>query len=296
MRFPLALTLALSLVTAPQIATAEEFVSPDILILGDSQIPFGSGPVFLDFFQNIKTHCAPTPAQQRDLDRLDDTKVAVIGVRSTSLHSWTARSGKAKGAVCDVDPKWKVNAGTFGYINRTGNKYAQIGHGEPYQFCEKGQSPFEAMFAPDYYAPKLLLMSFLGNSTSRWGGSREKALEDVQNMMAQVPAGTPCIFMTTSPSYSKKVTDKRLKAQENVKWAFEVAGASCTFVEGSTERTIAANQGNSSHFRRTKSGKVKDIYHPNERAARKFFSAEMDNICNAIFTQIAPVRTASNGD
>lgn len=270
-------------------AQAEPFVSPDILILGDSQIPFGSGPVFLDFFENIKNHCSPTPKQQTDLAQLDQMKVAVIGVRSSSLHSWTARKGAAKGSICDVDPKWKVNAGTYGFINRTGNKYAQIGRGAPYQFCKKDHSPFEAMFSDDYYAPKLLLMSFLGNATGRWAGSREKALQDVQSMMSQLPEGTPCIFMTTSPSYSKKVTDKRLKAQANIKWAFEEAGASCSFLEGSTAQTIAANQGNPSHFRRTKSGKVKDIFHPNERAARKFFSIEMDNICNAIFTQVATI-------
>ncbi|QUJ75201.1 SGNH/GDSL hydrolase family protein [Sulfitobacter albidus] len=293
MRLPAALTLALSLFVTP-LAAQEDFVSPDILILGDSQIPFGSGPVFLDFFKNIKTNCAPTRAQQNALAHIDAMKVAVIGVRSTSLHSWTARAGRAKGAVCDVDPKWKVNAGTYGIINRTGNKYAQIGRGRPYQFCQRGQSPFEAMFAPDYYAPKLLLMSFLGNSSGRWADSRERALADVQDMMEQVPPGTPCIFMTTSPSFSKKVTDRRLKAQENIKWAFEISGASCSFVEGATARTIAANQGNRSHFRRAKSGKVKDIYHPNERAARKFFSAEMDNICAAVLTQLSPVVLASN--
>lgn len=293
MRLSFALTLALCALTAAPLKAAEPFTSPDILILGDSQIPFGSGPVFLDFFENIKTRCATDATQAKNLTHIDTMKVAVIGVRSTSLHSWTARSGKAKGAVCDVDPKWRVNAGTFGFINRTGNKYAQIGRGAPYQFCTQGKSPFEAMFKTDYYAPKLLLMSFLGNSTSRWGDSREAALEDVRNMMAQVPQGTPCIFMTTSPSYSKKVTDKRLKAQENIKWAFREAGAACTFVEGATDQTIAANTGNPNHFRRSKSGKVKDIYHPNERAARKFFSIEMDNICNAVLSELAPMRSAS---
>lgn len=271
---------------APAAAQAEQFVSPDIVILGDSQIPFGSGPAFLDFFENIKTHCPPNARQQQDLQKLGEMKVAVIGVRSTSLHSWTARSGASKGSICNVDPKWKVNAGTFGVINNTGNKYAQIGRGRPYQFCKSGQSAFEAMFADGYYAPKLLLMSFLGNSTGRWGESREQALTDVKKTMAQLPEGTPCIFMTTSPSYSKKVTQKRLKAQANIKWAFEEAGANCTFIEGSTSRTIAANQGNSRHFRRTKSGKVKDIFHPNERAARKFFSIEKGNICNAIYSEI----------
>ena len=267
-------------------ASAEPFVSPDIVILGDSQIPFGSGPVFLEFFENIKRHCPPTPKQKQALATLGDMNVAVIGVRSTSLHSWTARMGGAKGAICDVDPKWKVNAGAYGFINRTGNKYAQIGKGRPYQFCQKGKSAFEAMFAPNYYQPKLLLLSFLGNSTKRWGNSREKALTDVKAMMSQIPSGTPCIFMTTAPSYSKKVTERRLKAQANIKWAFQETGAACTFVPGATPQTVAANQGNKHYFRVSKSGKVKDPFHPKERGAKNFFAIEMGNICDAIYTEI----------
>lgn len=277
-----------ALALAPQPAQASDpFVSPDIVILGDSQIPFGSGPAFLNFFENIKGHCPPTAEQAKDLKTLGDMNVAVIGVRSTSLHSWTARKGRSKRAICDVDPKWKVNAGTYGFINRTGNKYAQIGRGASYQFCEKGKSAFEAMFAPDYYQPRLLLMSFLGNATSRWAGSREKALEDVRNTMAQIPHGTPCIFMTTAPPYSKKIADRRLRAQANIKWAFEEADAACSFVEGATPETVAANLGNKNHFRHTKSGRVKDPFHPNERAAKNFFTVEMDDICHAIYTELS---------
>ena len=280
------LVLAASLLTAP-LAQAEQFVSPDILVLGDSQIPFGSGPVFLEFFENLKSHCPPKPEHEAALAEIDDMKVAVIGVRSTSIHSWTARSGRGKGAICNVDKKWKVNAGTFGFINQTGSKYKQMGRGQPYQFCQSGKSAFEAMFRPDYYQPKLLLMSFLGNSTKRWGESREKALEDVEKLMSQIPEGTPCIFMTTAPPYSKKIVDRRLKAQANIKWAFEQTPGSCTFLEGATSETVAANKGNKSHFRQTKSGRVKDPFHPNERAARQFFKLEMAQICNAIYTEIS---------
>ncbi len=280
-----ALALTASLFAAPM-AHSDPFVSPDILVLGDSQIPFGSGPVFLDFFENLKSHCPPKPHQEVALAQIDDMKVAVIGVRSTSLHSWTARKGGGKSAICKVDRKWKVNAGTFGFINQTGNKYKQMGQGKPYQFCQKGKSAFEAMFRPDYYQPKLLLMSFLGNSTKRWGSSREKALEDVKKLMAQIPEGTPCIFMTTAPPYSKKIVDRRLKAQANIKWAFEQTGGSCTFLEGATPETVAANKGNKHYFRRNKSGRVKDPYHPNERAAKNFFQIRMGKICNAIYDEI----------
>ena len=269
-----------------QNSQAEDFHSPDILVLGDSQISFGSGPAFLEFFTDIKQHCTPDDARKKNLAKLGEMKVAVIGVRSTSLHSWTARSGKAKGKVCDVDPTWNVNAGSYGFVNMTSNKFVQIGQGSQYQFCERGRSPFEAMFRDGYYQPKLLLMSFLGNSARRWADSKEKAVADVRKMMQQVPPDIPCIFMTTAPSYSEKVVKLRLRAQENLRQAFTETGSRCSFVPGSTPKTVAANQGNKHYFRLNKDGMVKDPYHPNREAAKNFFALEMDGICNAIFEQV----------
>jgi hypothetical protein len=271
--------------------TAEEFRSPDIVVLGDSQLSFGSGPVFLDFFQNIESHCQPDARQARDLEQLGDKSVAVIGVRSTSLRSWVARKGRAKGRVCDVDKKWRVNAGTFGSVNTTKNKYVQIGQGKQYQFCKHGQSPFEAMFADEYYKPKLLIMSFLGNSAKRWATDKEAAFKDVADTMAQLPEGMPCIFMTSAPSYHKKTVDLRLKAQQNIKAAFKQSGSRCSFVEGFTPETIAANQGNKLYFRRNSSGKVKDPFHPNEKAAKNFFMVRTNDICEAVYGQLAPQST-----
>ena len=280
----LALTTCLAL---PAFATEDtSFRSPTVLVLGDSQIPFGSGPVFLEFFENILVHCPPELIEAMELKPLADRNVAVIGVRSTSLHSWTARDGRAKGAICDVDPKWKVNAGTYGSINTTGNKYKQIGQGAAYQFCEDGQSAFEAMFRDGYYAPKLVVMNFLGNSSKRWAESYDAALDDVRKMNAQLPQGTACIFMTTAPAYSKKITDRRLKAQANVERAFAETGSSCAFVAGLTEATVMANEGNAAHFRRNKAGRVKDPYHPNARAAAVFFKLRMADLCDAIHAKL----------
>ena len=138
----------------------------------------------------------------------------------------------------------------------------------------------------DYYDPKLLLMSFLGNSARRWADSPEAAISDVQEMMRQLPPSMPCIFMTTAPAYSAKIVDLRLRAQKNLMSAFEKTGSRCTFVPGATPETVAANQGNKHYFRLNKSGMVKDPYHPNQRAAENFFALEMDGICNAIFDQI----------
>jgi len=266
--------------------SANKFKSPDILVLGDSQFTFGSGPSFLDFFQNIKSKCSPNAAQMGKLKKLGDMSVAVIGVRSSSLPSWTARSGKGKGAVCDVDPKWKVNAGSYGTVNKTKNIYIQIGNGPQYQFCKKKLSPFEALFKDKYYDPKLLVMSFLGNSSAGWANSPEMALNDVQKTMAQLPDDLPCIFITSAPAYNKKTNDVRVRAQSNLKKAFQESGSRCSFVEGLTPKTIAANLGVKQHFRRKKSGEVKDPYHPNKKAAKKFFAIEKNNICAAIFTQI----------
>ncbi len=267
--------------------SAEKFESPDILILGDSQFTFGSGPSFLDFFQNIKSKCSPSKKQARDLKKLGDMSVAVIGVRSSSLPSWTARSKSGKAAVCDIDLKWKVNAGSYGTVNKTKNVYIQIGKGPQYQFCKKKISPFEAMFEDKYYDPKLLVMSFLGNSSAGWAKNPKMALNDVQKTMAQLPDDMPCIFITSAPSFNKKTNKVRVRAQKNLKKAFQKSGSHCSFVEGLTPQTIAANLGVKNHFRRNKSGTVKDPYHPNKRAAKKFFKIEKNAICKAIFTQVS---------
>lgn len=287
-RVTLAVASLLFLIPTPEIFAAE-FKSPDILVLGDSQLSFGSGPVFLDFFQDIKAHCSPNNAQKRLLKKLGEMSVGIIGVRSTSLHSWAAKTGRAKGRICDVDPKWKVNAGVYGIVKRTKNKYVQIGQRDPYRFCVKGRSAFQAMFHNRYYDPKLLIMSFLGNSDQRWAKNKKATKADVERTMRQIPTHIPCIFMTTAPSYKKKIVDLRLKAQENVREAFAESGSRCSFVAGHTPETVKANLGNKRYFRLNKSGSVKDPFHPNGKAARKFFSIEMNDICSAIFQQLASV-------
>ncbi|MEP1208912.1 MAG: hypothetical protein ABJM29_13800 [Rhizobiaceae bacterium] len=272
--------------------TKTKFKSPDILVLGDSQLAFGSGPAFLNFFSDIKNRCKPNDSETRSLQKLGNMSVGIIGVRSTSLGSWTTRKGKLKDKVCKVDRKWNANAATFGILNSTRNKYVQIGRGKAYQFCEKGKSPFEAMFAKKYYAPKLLILSFLGNSAHRWAGNRKSAFRDVEKTMMQIPENLPCIFMTTAPTYKKKTVDLRMRAQQNVKYAFMKNSSRCSFVEGFTKQTVAANLGNKKHFRRRKSGKVKDPYHPNRKAAEKFLSVGMDRICRAVFDQLKDMRQA----
>ena len=268
-------------------AQAEDY-RPDILVLGDSQLSFGSGPVFLDFFQNLSENCGVDALADTSGDIVAEDRVAVIGVRSTSLHSWVAKSGRSKGSVCWVDKKWNANAGSYGTVNNTKNKYVQIGRGEQYQFCNKGSSPFQAMFKDGYYDPKLLVMSFLGNAAQRWAFNKESAIKDVRATMDQLPPDLACVFMTSAPSYRKKSVNLRRKAQENLKAAFAETGHRCSFVDGFTDQTIAANQGNASHFRRKKNGRVKDPFHPNQRAARKFFELQKPHLCRAVLEQLTP--------
>ncbi|MEP3265649.1 MAG: hypothetical protein ABJN78_07825 [Hyphomicrobiales bacterium] len=282
----LLVSASLLLLASTPVFSADKFTSPDIFIIGDSQLSFGAGPVFLDFFQNIKAHCDPNLVQIDDLKSLGEMSVGVIGVRSTSLHSWSAKTGRAKGTICNVDRKWKVNASVYGIIKRSKAKYVQIGQGAAYDFCKSEKSAFESMFRDNYYNPKLLIMSFLGNSAHRWAQNPKTTKRDVERTMKQIPDDLPCIFMTTAPAYKKKTVDLRWRAQKNVKKAFEEVGSRCSFVEGHTPETVKANLGNKSYFRLNKAGRVKDPFHPNQKAARHFFAIETKEICSAVFKQV----------
>lgn len=280
------ITLGVHSISLPTLA-ADKFQQPDILVLGDSQITFGSGPAYLRFFKNLSSYCNPDQKQSEYLEKLGHSTVGVIGVRSSTLSSWTARTNKNKAKVCGVDPKWNINAGAYGIINRTRKEYVQIGRGTQFQFCKKNTSPFEAVFQKENYAPKLLVLSFMGNSAKDWSAHPNIALRDVQKTFRQLPDDLPCIYLTTAPSYTQKSVDIRVKAQENLKKAFVKGDGKCSFVEGISTKTIAANLGNKRHFRRKKSGAVKDPYHPNKRGARKFFSLTKHSICTAVFEQLA---------
>jgi hypothetical protein len=271
-----ALMAGFMLISTPTPSLAEANGAPGILVLGDSQLTFGSGAAFVDLFQNMAGSCGIKK----------DTSVGVIGVRSSTLTAWTGISRKTKSAICDVDPKWNANAGAYGSLSQGKNPYIQIGRGDQFQFCKAGVSPLQSVFNKGYYAPDLVVMFLLGNATDRWAGSAQAAKADVQALIADLPANQPCIFMTTAPPYGKSVVKQRLKAQQNIERAFAQSGRQCSFVRGFTTETIAANQGNAQHFRRSKSDKVRDPYHPTEQAARAFLKLERDALCSAARTQL----------
>ena len=277
---PVAMTFVAAVISLCQglEAHAETPGSPDILVLGDSQLSFGAGTAFVDLLGGLKGSCGLAP----------DTSVGVIGVRSSTLQSWTSTGKSAKSAICDVDPKWKVNAGVYGTLSQGENPYVQIGRGGQFQFCSPERSPLEAVFHDGYYRPKLLIMFLMGNATERWAASPEAAQQDVRSFLADLPKGQPCIFMTSAPPYGEKAVRLRMKAQDNIEAAFARVGAKCSFVPGFTEATVKENLGNEANFRRKGSGKVKDPYHPTEAAARKFMRLQRKALCKAIATELAP--------
>ena len=257
-------------------AMAEVRGSPDILVLGDLQLSFGAGKAFVDLLDEIKGDCG--------LART--TTVGVIGVRSSSLQSWTSRGKAGKGAICDVDPKWRVNAGVYGTLSQGKNPYIQIGHGDQFQFCSAKRSPLETMFHEGYYRPKLLIMFLMGNSTERWAGSKDAALQDVRAFLSDLPPDLPCIFMTSAPPYREKLVRLREQAQDNIEAAFDKTGSRCSFVPGFTPETVKQNLGNAANFRRDPSGKVKDPHHPTEAAAHKFMALQRHSLCDAIAAEL----------
>jgi hypothetical protein len=256
--------------------SAEVRGSPDILVLGDSQLSFGAGVAFVELFAGMRGECGLG----------QDATVGVIGVRSSTLQSWTSTGKSAKSAICDVDPKWKVNAGVYGTLSQGENPYVQIGRGDQFQFCSPERSPLEAVFHDGYYQPDLVLMFLMGNATERWAESPEAALQDVRSFLADLPKGQPCIFMTSAPPYGEKSVRMRQKAQDNIEAAFAKAGRQCSFVPGFTPETVAENMGNAKNFRRKDSGKVKDPYHPTEAAARKFMALQRGALCKAVALQL----------
>ena len=251
-------------------------LAPDVLILGDSQLTFGAAEAFLDELGALAGKCG--------LDA--DATTGIIGVRSSAITSWTGTTKSAKRAICDIDPKWNVNAGAYGTLSQGKNPYIQIGKGVQFQFCRPGMSPLEALFADGYYAPDLVIFFMMGNAADRWAGDPAAALQDVRALMANLSPDQPCIFMTSAPPYKEKAVKKRQQAQENIKAAFARAGGRCTFVPGLTAETIAENQGNAANFRRNGSGKVKDPNHPTEAAARRFLALRRATLCNAIGLQL----------
>jgi len=258
---------------------------PDVLVLGDSQISFGAGRVYNEFFSDLENRCRPYDTFGRGVPGLQSASVASLGVRSTGLHSWVATDEPTKKTICEVDKKFGVNAGVYGVGGNPDRKFVQIGKGPHYQFCTKDRSPFQELFGGGYYAPDLFVMAFLGNASERWSDHPTAASRDATLTLSQLPRNMPCIFMTTVPVHGAKVNAQRSRAQANIKAAFDRLGR-CSFVEGFTPSVISEIEGNAKYFSQRDNGTVKDPFHPKPSAVRRFIDLNTPQLCRAVFEQL----------
>jgi hypothetical protein len=275
---------ALAMAIWPLQATAQD--AADVLILGDSQISFGAGKAYLDFFKNLPQNCSNTSLQKAEISKLGARRTLAVGVRSTSLHSWIARSGASKDTICEVDKKYGVNAGAYGIVGQSGRKFIQIGKEPGFDYCTKGQSAFETVFSQQKHTPKLVVLNFLGNAEGRWINNQAAADADVRATFQQIPKDVPCVVLTTAPVFKKATNDRRMQAQNRLKQAIETHGNQCQIVEGFTAQTRNAIEGQSRFFRRNDSGRVTDPHHPNNGATRQFVKLIGPKLCEAIGTEL----------
>ena len=273
--------VALIVVFAPTQILAQS--KTDVLILGDSQISFGAGAVYLDFFENLERNCADVLSREQ-LAKLGKRRTQAVGVRSTSLHSWVARGGAAKNAVCEVDKKYGVNAGVYGIPGQKGRKFIQVGKEKGFQYCRKNKSAFEVAFDNPRAWPKLLILNFLGNAEKRWAESQSAADTDVQQTLKHIPADIPCVFLTTAPVFAEATNSRRMTAQTHLERALKKAGGRCRIVKGMTHQTREAIEGKPQFFRRNKSGKIIDPHHPDQDAIRLFMKSTGPALCEAVST------------
>jgi hypothetical protein len=249
-----------------------------VLVLGDSQISFGAGGAYTAFFGNLARNCGAVPQGYASAD------AAAIGVRSTALHHWTSRNQPDRGTICDVDPTYGVNAGSYG-VTSAGRSYVQIGADPNYPFCPPNKSPLEAVFDVPALTPDLIVLTVLGNATDRWQ-TGTTARSDWQAAATQLPAGKPCIVMTTIPTYEKDENDRRARAQANLARAVDGSG-NCAFVPGITSATRQAIEGNAEFFRTDSTGTVTDSRHPTAASAARFMQIQTPALCAAL-TQVIP--------
>ena len=253
----------------------------DVLVLGDSQISFGAGAAYLDFFAQIDRRCASIVAPKLSR-KLGAGRTVAIGVRSSSLHSWAAREGRHKDTVCKVDETFGVNASMYGANGRKNRQYVQVGQDPGVQFCREDKSALEGVFEDPATDPKLLILAFLGNSAERWANSQRNADRDVQDAIAQLPKHVPCVFLTTVPVFEKETNDLRMQAQTRISQAFEMYGPSCEVVQGFGPHTRDAIEGQPQYFRRDEEGEVVDPLHPGKAASVAFVALNEARLCRAI--------------
>ena len=273
--FAIAFVVLLHLYTAGSTDAASSTSNQDgsarVLILGDSQISFGAGGPYTAFFSSLHKACPGVPAKFRK------ATAAAVGVRSTSLHHWTATTTAKRRPLCDIDKKYGVNAGAYG-ITSSDKTFVQIGQNKAYPFCPSGRPALQA--ALNSQKPDLIVLSFLGNAVERWQ-SEPAARADWTDTEALIPPDTACLVMTTLPSISAKTNAYRLRAQAHLSQSVQ-ASVRCSFVSGLTPETRKTFEGNARLFRTNSSGRVTDGNHPTTKSTQLFLRLRKPALCAAL--------------
>ncbi|MEP1444190.1 MAG: hypothetical protein ABJK39_14360 [Hyphomicrobiales bacterium] len=275
----------IAITTSITAAPAQSLKDADLLVVGDSQILFRGGPAYLDHFNKLAETCgALIPERAADFKEHFSGDVGVAGIRAATLNSWLAREGKEKDALCVPEKSWPKNTRGFGVLQTPDQKFHQTGREGNYPLCQADQSPLETLFKQVGNKPNLVVLTILGKYANKWAKNEALAHDDAARLAAQVPAGTPCVYLTTAPSFSGKQNAIRRVGQNHFFNGFEKAGGACLPVKGLTEETIATFEGNNKLYKARKDGSVRDVFHPNDLGIRTFLNMASPAMCQALVT------------
>ena len=275
-------------------AFAQSLKDADLLVVGDSQILFRGGPAYLDHFNQLAQTCGTLiPERAADFTRHFSGDVGVAGIRAATTNSWLAREGKEKDALCVPEKSWPKNTRGFGVLHTPDKKFHQTGRDGNYPLCQPNQSPLETLFKEVGTNPKLLVLAILGKHANVWAKDKALAHKDAAELAAQVPASTPCLYLTTAPSFSEKQNAKRRVGQDHFFSGFQNAGGACLPVKGLTNETISAFEGNNKFYKTREDGTVRDVFHPNDLGIRSFLKTVSPAMCRALVAIMDRGQTAA---
>lgn len=266
-------------------ASAQSLADPDLLVIGDSQILFRGGPAYVDHFNKLAETCgALIPERSAEFKAHFSGDVGVAGVRAASINSWLAREGKQKDALCVPQKSWPKNARGFGALHTPDQKFHQTASDGNYPLCQSTQSPIETLFKDVAIKPKLLVFAMLGGYSKNWAKDKALAHKHAAELAAQVPENTPCLYLTTAPSFAEKPNKQRLEGQDHFFDGIQKTGGACLPVKGLTDETISAFQGNNKFYKTRDDGSVRDVFHPNDLGIRTFLNKVSPAMCRALIT------------
>lgn len=283
-------TLTASLSSAP----AQSLADPDVLVIGDSQILFRGGPAYVDHFNKLAETCsALIPERADDFKSHFTGDVGVAGIRAAAINSWLARRGKQKDRICVPQKSWPKNARGFGTLHTPDQKFHQTASDGNYPLCQPNQSPLETLFKDVAIKPKLLVFAILGGYSKNWAMDEALAHKHAVDLAAQVPENTPCLYLTTAPSFSGKQNTPRRKGQDHFYKGIEKTPGACLPVRGLTDETISTFQGNKAFYKVRDDGSVRDVFHPNDLGIRTFLKTVSPAICQALVTLVDRDKTTA---